>query len=369
MSKKLQTILAFTFGVVFVISMLAIALIEPNPSSFQYTIFRIVIALAAGGVVAVFPGFIEVKFGNWLRAGGALAVFSVVYFVSPASLETFNYEVEGNSKIDSHREILKLDIDSSFMHEFSYAHTVMRPEKSPARVHQLATWQKISLNNQSNERINITELNLVVNGKVTASDKLTPPFFKNIIIDGSSIKFSQQINYPIHLEPKEFKYLFVSIPTEIPHKLGEIALSVLHDKSSDLDSNIELFLFGKEPNIKFEKIMPATIGGKENLLVDGDKVSNEVSYSNLELYRQVGFSQEGDYYKQKGLGKFDDGFKMIRTTQLFNSLNKILATKNHSITSEISPIKSAVLSAKTSMDQVFSLKVTPSSTLIKFTKT
>lgn len=86
MSKKLQTILAFAFGTVFVIVLIVIAFIEPNPSSFQYTIFRVVLALAGGGAVAVFPGFIEVKFGNWLRAGGALAVFTIVYFYNPASL-------------------------------------------------------------------------------------------------------------------------------------------------------------------------------------------------------------------------------------------------------------------------------------------
>lgn len=51
---------------------------------FQYLIFRLVAALAAGGVVAVMPGFIELKFGQWLRAGGTLAVFAIVYFMNPA---------------------------------------------------------------------------------------------------------------------------------------------------------------------------------------------------------------------------------------------------------------------------------------------
>jgi hypothetical protein len=84
MSKKLQTILSYCFGVSFVIAMLVISFVQPNPSSFQYTIFRTVLALAGAGTVAVFPGFIEVKFGNWLRAGGALAVFVILYFFNPA---------------------------------------------------------------------------------------------------------------------------------------------------------------------------------------------------------------------------------------------------------------------------------------------
>lgn len=88
MSKTIQSILSFVFGVVFVIALLTIAFMIPSPSDFQYTVFRIVLALAAGGVVAAFPGFIEVTFGKWLRAGGALAVFVLVYFYSPAAIET-----------------------------------------------------------------------------------------------------------------------------------------------------------------------------------------------------------------------------------------------------------------------------------------
>jgi hypothetical protein len=110
MSKKLQAILSFIFGVCvlivlltiviiqpvpitlsyifgffFVVVLLAIAFIKPEPSSFQYNVFRTVLALAGAGVVAVIPGFIEVKCGDWLRAGGALAVFVVLYFWNPAS--------------------------------------------------------------------------------------------------------------------------------------------------------------------------------------------------------------------------------------------------------------------------------------------
>lgn len=87
MSHKLQLILSFVFGVVFVLLMIATAFMQPNPTSYQYWVFRVVLALAGAGVVAVLPGFIEVKFGNWLRAGGALAIFAVIYGVAPAALD------------------------------------------------------------------------------------------------------------------------------------------------------------------------------------------------------------------------------------------------------------------------------------------
>ena len=86
MTKKQQQLAAFVFGVVFVITMLALAIFVPNPTSFQYVVFRVVLSLATAGVAAMIPGFIELNIPNWLRAGGALAVFAIVYFYNPASL-------------------------------------------------------------------------------------------------------------------------------------------------------------------------------------------------------------------------------------------------------------------------------------------
>lgn len=86
MSKSAERLLAFGFGVTFVSVLIVLAIKYPNPSTFQYEVFRIVLALAAGGVAAMIPGFVNVHVANWLRAGGALAVFVIVYFYSPAHL-------------------------------------------------------------------------------------------------------------------------------------------------------------------------------------------------------------------------------------------------------------------------------------------
>jgi hypothetical protein len=88
MSKGTEKILAYAFGVVFVIVLLVLAVFIPKPTPFQYTVFRIVLALAAAGVAAVIPGFLQAKVGAFIRAGGALAVFIVVYFYSPVALVT-----------------------------------------------------------------------------------------------------------------------------------------------------------------------------------------------------------------------------------------------------------------------------------------
>ena len=88
MQKNYEKILAFVFGVIFVVVLLYAAFAVPNPTAFQYTVFRIVLALAAAGVAGMFSGFLNIKISNWLKAGGALAVFAIVYFYAPAALES-----------------------------------------------------------------------------------------------------------------------------------------------------------------------------------------------------------------------------------------------------------------------------------------
>lgn len=91
--SKATVIAAFSFGVTFVVAIFLIAIFRPNPTDFEYTIFRIVIALAAAGVGAVLPGFLDVSFKNWLRAGGALAIFVIVYFFAPVGTTSGGGEV------------------------------------------------------------------------------------------------------------------------------------------------------------------------------------------------------------------------------------------------------------------------------------
>jgi len=85
-----QIIMAFGFGVTFVVMMVVLAIKFPHPTPFQYNIFRIVISLATAGAAAMIPGFINVELeqtaGLLIRGGGALAVFAIVFFFNPAQL-------------------------------------------------------------------------------------------------------------------------------------------------------------------------------------------------------------------------------------------------------------------------------------------
>ncbi|MEM7167719.1 MAG: hypothetical protein AAF581_19870 [Planctomycetota bacterium] len=86
MKKSTQGLIAFGFGVVFIIVMLVIVIAIPEPTDTQFFVFRVVLALAAAGAAAMIPGFLELRAGPVFKAGGAIAVFGVIYFYSPAAL-------------------------------------------------------------------------------------------------------------------------------------------------------------------------------------------------------------------------------------------------------------------------------------------
>lgn len=83
-----QIITAFAFGVIFLGVILLIAIKIPQPSEFQIFVFRITVALAGAGVAAIIPGFLFVGVKGIVRAGGALAVFLIVYWFNPPALVT-----------------------------------------------------------------------------------------------------------------------------------------------------------------------------------------------------------------------------------------------------------------------------------------
>ncbi|CAM2064230.1 Carboxypeptidase regulatory-like domain-containing protein [Sulfidibacter corallicola] len=78
----------FVFGVILVFVFLGLIIFVPDPTPFQYTVFRIVLSLAAAGVATFIPGLINVEIRKIIRAGGAIAVFVIVYFYAPAGMPT-----------------------------------------------------------------------------------------------------------------------------------------------------------------------------------------------------------------------------------------------------------------------------------------
>ena len=77
-------------GLIFLVAILVIAVFTPDPSRFQVYVFRVVMALAAAAFGATIPGFLKINFPLWgkgaIAAGGALALFVIVYRINPPAL-------------------------------------------------------------------------------------------------------------------------------------------------------------------------------------------------------------------------------------------------------------------------------------------
>lgn len=80
----------FTFGVTFIIVLLILALVVKDPTNYQYTVFRIVLALAGGAFAATLTGSLDIFFPlfkrGWIKASAGFGVFVILFFFSPASL-------------------------------------------------------------------------------------------------------------------------------------------------------------------------------------------------------------------------------------------------------------------------------------------
>ena len=87
--SKWEKIAGFIFGVTFVTALLILIVFIPDPTPPQWEIFKTILALAAAGVGGILAGTIQVEgaLQKWtVRAGGAIALFVLVFFFSPAGL-------------------------------------------------------------------------------------------------------------------------------------------------------------------------------------------------------------------------------------------------------------------------------------------
>lgn len=85
-NSNMATYLTAGVGVIFILISVLLIILYPNPSPAQYQVFKIVLALACAGFAAAIPGAINVGVGNAVRAGGAMGVFVIIYFFSPAGM-------------------------------------------------------------------------------------------------------------------------------------------------------------------------------------------------------------------------------------------------------------------------------------------
>ena len=81
-------IILISLGIAIVVTTLIMALKILEPTVFRLLVFRVIMALGAACLGAIIPGFINLvgELGEiTIRAGGAIALFLVVYLINPPS--------------------------------------------------------------------------------------------------------------------------------------------------------------------------------------------------------------------------------------------------------------------------------------------
>lgn len=83
-------IVAVSIGGFLILLLLGLVFWRRNLTAAEYTFARIILALAAACLAVIISGFLNVKIKGFIEAGGALAVFVIVFFYKPAALQGSN---------------------------------------------------------------------------------------------------------------------------------------------------------------------------------------------------------------------------------------------------------------------------------------
>ncbi len=79
-------IVAVVIGVALLLLLLFLVFWRRYLTAAEYTFTRILMALSVSCVAVIITGFLTIEIKGVIQAGGALAVFCIVYFYAPASL-------------------------------------------------------------------------------------------------------------------------------------------------------------------------------------------------------------------------------------------------------------------------------------------
>jgi len=254
-SKGIERLIVFIFGVAFITTILVIAIFIPEPKPFQWNIFKTVLALAGAGIAAFIPGFIEVEINKLVRAGGALAVFVLLFFYNPANLVVNYKEVTKKYDLLSFRlgeDITTTDIvinqvtegDSSDIAE------IKNTAKKRLDIIQNSADQlglKINLNNlfeTTNSKHNLfpqSKFDYVIDGLSGLNSRNTVSYFRIgwyltwIYVEGSIVTDSTaQKEHPEFL--KEFLQLYPKVSSDLNSDLKSLGYDErVPEKFTDID--------------------------------------------------------------------------------------------------------------------------------------
>ena len=106
-AKPVPLVLPFAAGFVLLLIVLVVVAFGDDPTPVQYTIYRMVIAIAGAGFAVALTGSLEVRFpllgSGYVKATAAFAALVILYFFSPASLSVDEAKFEARRLIDDYK--------------------------------------------------------------------------------------------------------------------------------------------------------------------------------------------------------------------------------------------------------------------------
>ncbi|MFZ2898076.1 MAG: carboxypeptidase-like regulatory domain-containing protein [Saprospiraceae bacterium] len=107
-SKGKSNLVLLVIGIFIIALLITFSIKYPDWAHENAVLSRTLLALAAAGVAALLPGFLHINVREYLKAGGALAMFALVYLINPAGERTaFDLVVNLHDKSGPQSNVLK----------------------------------------------------------------------------------------------------------------------------------------------------------------------------------------------------------------------------------------------------------------------
>lgn len=102
-SHRIDYLIFFFFGAITLL-ILGVIVVEKCFLPGQFRIIQFILAISLAGLAAGVPGFLEVEYKGWLRAGGGLGVFVLIYLVELPICSSFDITAQLNADVGDRSE-------------------------------------------------------------------------------------------------------------------------------------------------------------------------------------------------------------------------------------------------------------------------
>ncbi len=259
------------------------------------------------------------KRSDWISL--TALIFSIPAIIY-ASIEFFD---KRNEKVS----IENLDVSTDYLHVSKI--DITRDGKT--YVSEVAEWQKIRLINDSDFPITIIDSHVECDGR-KASD-LNKPFFNSVKYSNEKIKLIQQQEFPLKLNSKEVKeiYVLLNIPLEI--NMGEAYLLTSMD-TSNLSMSSSIYKMVTEFDFdNYEKNIDKNMSKTAMTEVLGITITSDIG-NKITLERPLIIEKEEGF---KMLDEYNNSFVYLKKSEALFKVNELLLRNSRPIRKAFDELK------------------------------